>query len=130
MTDMHTEQTCDPPRSGSRTGFDEVPPFSDGHNPADHPVGQRDSRQHLLVPDGSDAGRLWDVLAGSSGEPCAAVIEHGRFARTGRRSGDRQHALTLLLDKTEMGWTADFKSATRPTTFGRPAPTGNTDTSN
>jgi hypothetical protein len=89
------------------------------------------------MPDGCG-----DVLVGSHGEPHAAVIEHGRFAKTGRRKvavawtalrfepGDRQHPLTLLLNKTEMGWAADFKSTTGPTTFGRPAPTGNTDTSN
>jgi hypothetical protein len=78
---------------------------------------------------------------GSSGQLYAAVIEYGGSARIGRRKvavtwtalrfkpGDCQHPLALLLNKTEMCWTPVFKSATGPTTFGRPAPTGNTETS-
>jgi len=98
--------------------------------------------QHLQGPDGSDAGRLWDVLVDRAGRPRVAVIEYGGFAGMGRRKvavawpalrfrpDDPDHPITLLLDKAEMGRIPDFKSATGPITFGGPVPTGKTGTGN
>jgi hypothetical protein len=90
--------------------------------------------QHLQGPDGSDAGRLWDVLVDSSGQPRVAVIEYGGFAGMGRRKvavawralrfgpGTADHPIALLLDRAEMGRIPDFKDASSPITFGGPGP--------
>ena len=92
--------------------------------------------QHLRGPDGSDAGRLWEVLVDRTGQPRVAVIEYGGFAGMGRRKvavawpalrfrpGDPDHPITLLLDKAEMGRIPDFKGASGPITFGGPGDTG------
>ena len=94
--------------------------------------------QHLQGPDGSDAGRLWDVLVDRAGQPRVAVIEYGGFAGMGRRKvgvawpvlrfrpGDRDHPITLRLDRAEMGRIPDFKGADGPITFGGPGAGGNT----
>jgi hypothetical protein len=88
--------------------------------------------QHLQGLDGSDAGRLWDVLVDRTGEPRAAVIEYGGFAGVGRRKvavawsalhfrpGDRKKPITLLLDRAEVARIPDFNSAAGPVTFGTP----------
>jgi hypothetical protein len=88
--------------------------------------------QHLQGPDGSDAGRLWEVLVDRTGQPRAAVIEYGGFAGVGRRKvavawpalhfrpGDRKHPITLLLDRAEVGRIPDFNSAAGSITFGAP----------
>jgi PRC-barrel domain len=90
--------------------------------------------QHLQGPDGSDAGRLWDVLVDSSGRPRVAVIEYGGFAGMGRRKvavawralrfqpGNAEHPIALLLDRSEMGRISDFKGTAGPITFGGPGP--------
>jgi hypothetical protein len=94
--------------------------------------------QHLQGPDGSDAGRLWDVLVDRAGQPRVAVIEYGGFVGMGRRKvavawpalrfrpGDRDHPISLLLDKAEMGRIPDFKGAGGPITFGGPGAGGDT----
>jgi len=86
--------------------------------------------QHLRGPDGSDAGRLWEVLVDRTGQPRVAVIEYGGFAGMGRRKvavawpalrfrpGDPDHPIALLLDQAEMGRIPDFKGAGGPITFG------------
>jgi PRC-barrel domain len=88
--------------------------------------------QHLQRPDGSDAGRLWEVLVDRAGQPRVAVIEYGGFAGMGRRKvavawralrfqpGDPDHPITLLLDRAEMGRIPGFKGAGGPITFGGP----------
>lgn len=86
--------------------------------------------QHLRGPDGSDAGRLWEVLVDRTGQPRAAVIEYGGFAGVGRRKvavawlalrfrpDDPDHPITLLLDRAELGRIPDFKDAAGPITLG------------
>jgi hypothetical protein len=88
--------------------------------------------QLLRGPDGSDAGRLWEVLVDRTGQPRAAVIEYGGFAGMGRRKvavawpalrfrpNDPDHPITLLLDRAQMGRIPDFKSTAGPITVGVP----------
>jgi PRC-barrel domain len=92
--------------------------------------------QHLQGPDGSDAGRLWEVLVDPTSQPRAAVIEYGGFAGMGRRKvavgwsalrfhpGDPDHRITLLLSPTEVGRIPDFKGDAGPITFGSPSRDG------
>lgn len=94
--------------------------------------------QHLQGPDGSDAGRLWDVLVDRAGQPRVAVIEYGGFAGMGRRKvavawpalrfrpDNRDHPIALLLDKAEMGRIPDFKNDSGPIAFGGPSAGGET----
>ena len=94
--------------------------------------------QHLQGPDGSDAGRLWEVLVDRAGQPRVAVIEYGGFAGMGRRKvavawpalrfrpGDPEHPITLLLDKAQIGRIPDFKGPGGPITFGGPDAGGDT----
>jgi len=94
--------------------------------------------QHVQGPDGSDAGRLWEVLVDRTGQPRVAVIEYGGFAGMGRRKvavawpalrfrpGDSDHPIALLLDKAEMGRIPDFEGAGGPITFGGPGASGDT----
>jgi len=92
--------------------------------------------QHLPGPDGSDAGRVWDVLVDRAGQPRVAVIQYGGFAGMGRRKvavawpalhfqpDDHDHPITLLLNKAEMGRIPDFKDASGPIVFGEPSAGG------
>jgi hypothetical protein len=95
--------------------------------------------QHLQGPDGSDAGRLWEVFVDASGQPRVAVIEYGGFAGMGRRKvaigwpalrfhpDDQDHGITLLLSLSEVSRIPDFKRDTESITFGSPSPDANTD---
>jgi len=94
--------------------------------------------QRLRGPDGSDTGRLWEVLVDRTGQPRVAVIEYGGFAGMGRRKvavawqalrfrpGDPAHPISLLVNKAEMGRIPDFKDAGGPITFGGPGAGGDT----
>ena len=98
--------------------------------------------QHLQGPDGSDAGRLWEVLVDRVGQPRVAVIEYGGFAGMGRRKvavawpalrfqpGDPDHPIILLLNKVQIGRIPDFKGAGGPITFGGPGAGGDTGSGN
>lgn len=92
--------------------------------------------QHLQAPDGSDAGRLWEVLVDRAGQPRVAVIEYGGFAGMGRRKvavawpalrfrpDDRDQPIALLLNRAEMGRIPEFKGAGGPIVFGGPGAGG------
>jgi hypothetical protein len=154
MFDADKERTTYSPRPGLRIGMwlglalaisgSSAVSGGDMAAPQTIPPGQLTATvgEHLQGPDGSDAGRLWDVLVDSSGRPRAAVIEYGGFAGMGRRKvavawtalrfnpADQQHPIALLLNKTQMGRIPDFKTATGPITLGGPASTGNAGTGN
>jgi len=85
---------------------------------------------HVRDADGTDAGRLWDVLVDRNGEPRAVVIDYGGVLGVGRRKiaiawnavsfapGDAAHPIRLALTRQQMGAVPTFAYGSVPVTIG------------
>jgi hypothetical protein len=85
---------------------------------------------HVQDSNGSDAGRLWDVLVDDDGRPRAAVIDYGGALGIGRRKvavawqvlhvapEDPTHPIHLSLTRQQLGAIPEFKYGSGPTTLG------------
>jgi PRC-barrel domain protein len=85
---------------------------------------------HVQDSNGSDAGRLWDVLVDDDGQPRAAVIDYGGALGIGRRKvavawqdlhfspGDPTQSIRLSLTRQQLGAIPEFKYGSGPTTLG------------
>src|SRR5690242_2818364 len=84
---------------------------------------------HVRDADGTDAGRLWDVLVDRNGEPRAVVIDYGGVLGVGRRKiaiawnavsfapGDAAHPIRLALTRQQMGAVPTFVYGSVPVTI-------------
>jgi PRC-barrel domain protein len=86
--------------------------------------------RHVQDADGADAGRLWDVLIDSNGEPRAVVIDYGGVLGVGRRKiaiawnavrftpGASARPIRLMLTRQQMGAVPTFAYGSVPVTLG------------
>ena len=86
--------------------------------------------RHVQDTDGADAGRLWDVLIDSNGEPRAVVIDYGGVLGVGRRKiaiawnavrftpGNSARPIRLMLTRQQLGAVPTFAYGSVPVTLG------------
>jgi len=87
--------------------------------------------RHVQDPEGSDVGRVWDVLVDAQGIPRAAVIEYGGALGFGKRKvavawsalkfgmSHSSDDVILALTRTQLGSVPDFKYGAGDATIGR-----------
>jgi PRC-barrel domain protein len=86
--------------------------------------------RHVQDADGADAGRLWDVLIDSNGEPRAVVIDYGGVLGVGRRKvaiawnavrftpDNSARPIRLMLTRQQLGAVPTFAYGSVPVTLG------------